>query len=260
MSDTTDSLQPEQTVLVTGAARRIGRHIATDLAACGWKVAIHANNNIEEARRFAHEVCAAGGIAAAFGADLTEPEQIDALVKEAASVLGPLTTLVNCASIFIEDDVRSLDHELFDRHFAIHVRAPSLLAKAFADQRPTNVAGNIINIIDQRVFKLTPQFYSYTLSKSALLTATKTMAQAMAPHIRVNAIGPGPTLKNCRQEDSDFEKQVDALPLRRGPELAEFAKTIRFLVNTPSITGQMIALDGGQHLAWETPDVVGMKE
>ena len=145
-------------------------------------------------------------------------------------------------------------------HFALHIKAPSFLASAFAKQLSPDNTGNIINIIDQRVLKLTPQFYTYTLSKSALYTATKTMAQALAPNIRVNAIGPGPTIKNERQQPSDFQKQINELPLKQGPKLSEFAQTIKFLVETPSITGQMIILDGGQHLIWQTPDVTNVRE
>lgn len=260
MNDTTDGPASEQTVLVTGAARRIGRQIAEDLAAHGWQLGIHANTNVEEARQVAKAICENGGRATAFQADLSSPEDIATLVKEAASDLGPITALINCASVFVDDDIEAIDHEVFDQHFAIHVRAPTLLATAFAAQLPDTVEGNIVNIIDQRVFKLNPRYYSYTLSKSALLTATKTMAQALAPKIRVNAIGPGPTLPNARQDPADFDKQVSRLLLRRAPALREFAETIRFFINTPSITGQMIALDGGQHLAWETPDLLGINE
>ena len=183
------------------------------------------------------------------------------LVSDVSAKLGSITVLVNCASVFLEDDIYQLDETNFDLHYSLHVRAAQLYSQVnIAKQLPSDKLGNIINIIDQRVLKLTPQFYSYTLSKTALHAATKTMAQALAPHIRVNAIGPGPTLKNERQQPSDFQKQIEVLPLQRGPELSEFAQTIKFLVNTPSITGQMIILDGGQHLIWQTPDVTNVRE
>jgi NAD(P)-dependent dehydrogenase (short-subunit alcohol dehydrogenase family) len=142
----------------------------------------------------------------------------------------------------------------------VHVRAPSLLISRFAAQMPDDVQGLVVNIIDQRVWRLNPRFYSYTLSKAALWTATQTLAQALAPRIRVNAIGPGPTLKGSRQTEADFAAQIDGLILKAGPMLTEFGRTIRFLFDTPSITGQMIALDGGQHLAWQTPDVAEIME
>ena len=148
----------------------------------------------------------------------------------------------------------------WDRHFAIHVKAPAILARSFAGALPEGARGLIVNIIDQRVLRPTPRYFSYTLSKSALWTATQTMALALAPRIRVNAVGPGPTLRNARQSDADFRAQVDGLVLRRGPKLAEFGATIRYLWQADSVTGQMIALDGGQHLAWQTPDVTGMAE
>ena len=163
--------------------------------------------------------------------------------------------------MFQDDDVRDFNEELFDKHFAIHLKAPAILAEAMAAANlPDDREGLIVNIIDQRVWKLTPRFFSYTLSKAALWTATQTMAQALAPRIRVNAIGPGPTLANERQKADDFARQAGAVPLERGPELAEFGATIRYLHDTRSVTGQMIALDGGQHLAWETPDVVNVGE
>ena len=148
----------------------------------------------------------------------------------------------------------------WDRHFAIHLKAPVLLAREFARALPADREGLIVNIIDQRVWRPTPRYFSYALSKSALWDATVTMAQALAPRVRVNAIGPGPTIKSARQDDADFQRQVDALLLKRGPVLLEFGATIRYLWEARSVTGQMIALDGGQHLAWRTPDVTGMAE
>jgi len=181
-------------------------------------------------------------------------------VPEAAAALGPLTLLVNNASEFEPDSVGELTPERFDRHMAVNLRAPAFLAQDFAAQVSPDADNLVVNIIDQRVWKLTPHFFSYTLAKSALLTATKTMAQALAPRVRVNAIGPGPTLTSPRQGDEDFRRQYEAVPLRRSSSPDEVADAILFLARAPSVTGQMIALDGGQHLAWETPDVVGIRE
>lgn len=231
-----------------------------DLARHGHAIAIHANNSIAEAQALVEELRTDGCEAIALTADLLDPHQAETLVDRAASALGPLTGLVNSASIFLKDDAEQFDADVFDKHFGIHVRAPSILSAALIRQLPENETGLIVNIIDQRVWKLTPQFYSYTLSKAALWTATQTLAQAYAPRIRVNGIGPGPSFKSERQAEEDFCKQIAAIPMKRGPSADEFGRTIRFLFDTPSITGQMIALDGGQHLAWETPDVAEIIE
>lgn len=248
------------TVLVTGAARRIGKAIALDLAASGYRIAIHANSSGQEAEAVADFIRNAGGVAEVFLADLSDGKATRALHNEVTGKLGAPDIIVNNASVFEDDNVRDFDEDKFDRNFAIHVKAPAILAEAMATNLTDERDGLIINIIDQRVWKLTPRFFSYTLSKAALWTATQTMAQALAPRIRVNAIGPGPTLANERQKDEEFAKQTEAVPLQRGPELAEFGATIRYLHEARSVTGQMIALDGGQHLAWETPDVVGIGE
>lgn len=241
--------------LVTGGARRIGRAIVEDLAAHGFAVAIHANGSFAEAEALAAGLGAAGARAVALKADLTDPNAASGLIAQANARLGPLDLLVNNASVFNKDSLHEFDDAVWERHFALHVKAPSLLARDFARQRPDGVCALIVNVIDQRVWSPNPRFYSYMLSKSALWTATRTMAQALAPDIRVNGIGPGPTLPNERQDPRDFEAQVEALILKRGPALDEFGRAIRFLFDTPSVTGQMIALDGGQHLAWETPDI-----
>jgi NAD(P)-dependent dehydrogenase (short-subunit alcohol dehydrogenase family) len=200
---------------------------------------------------------AAGGQASVVEADLADPEAVGSLIDRAARALGPLTLLVNNASEFSPDEVGTLTPDLWDRHFAVNLRAPVFLAQDFARQLAPDGTGSIVNIVDQRVWKLTPQFYSYTLTKAALFTATRTLAQALAPRIRVNAIGPGPTLSNVRQAEEDFAKQSAAVLLGRGPSPDEIADAVVFLARSPSITGQMIAVDGGQHLAWETADVFG---
>ncbi|MQY48461.1 SDR family oxidoreductase [Rhizobiales bacterium RZME27] len=249
-----------RTVLVTGAARRIGAAICSDLAAHGFAVAIHANEAIAEAESLAARLRQDGAQAIALRANLLDPSETADLIGRVAADLGPLDLLVNNASIFREDNADQFDAEAFEQHFSIHVKAPSILSSAFLAQLPQAASGLIVNVIDQRVWALTPRFYSYTLSKSALWTATQTLAQAYGPRVRVNAIGPGPSFKSPRQSDEDFQTQLSALILKQGPAPEEFGATIRFLFNAPSITGQMVALDGGQHLAWQTPDVAEINE
>jgi NAD(P)-dependent dehydrogenase (short-subunit alcohol dehydrogenase family) len=169
----------------------------------------------------------------------------------------PITLLVNSASLFEDDRVGGLDAAGLDAHYQTNLRAPVLLAQAFAAALAPARDGLIVNILDQRVWRLTPQFFSYTLSKAALWTATQTLAQALAPRIRVNAIGPGPTLPSIHQAPGDFEAESAAVPLGRGPTPGEIAAALRYLIDAPSVTGQMIAVDGGQHLGWRTPDVIG---
>jgi len=248
-------------VLVTGGAQRIGRGIVERLAREGYGVAIHCRRSADEAERIAARIRSAGGRAAVVQAGLAEAAAVERLVDDAARGLGaPLTLLVNNASEFEPDEVTTLTQDRWDRHFAVNLRAPAFLARDFARQLPLDVEGAIVNIVDQRVWKLTPQFFSYTLTKAALFSATQTMAQALAPRIRVNAIGPGPTLANERQGDEDFGKQASAVLLGHGGTPEEIADAVVYLANARSVTGQMIAVDGGQHLAWETPDVVGIRE
>ncbi|MGB3391082.1 MAG: SDR family oxidoreductase [Pseudaminobacter sp.] len=251
---------PGQTALVTGGAKRVGRAIVEDLAAHGFAVAIHCNSSRAEADALAQSIRQAGGRAGVVQADLTDMKAIDGLVGQAAAEVGPIGLLVNNASVFEPDQLGDFDWTTWDRHFAVHLKAPALLTRRFAQALPPEREGLVVNLVDQRVWKPTPMFFSYALSKSALWAATQTMAQALAPRIRVNAIAPGPTLANTRQGQTDFAAQVEGLILRRGPRLADFGATIRYLWEQRSVTGQMIALDGGQHLAWQTPDVTGMSE
>ncbi len=254
-------VSPPKNALVTGAGVRIGASIARDLAKNGWGVAIHCHRNRAAGDALAAEIRAEGGRAAVVTGDLADSQALSRIVADATKALGVIDLLVNNAAMFEGDAIGTLDPELFDRQMRVNLTAPVLLADAFVGRLPENHAGNIINIIDQRVLKLTPQFFSYTLAKSALWTATQTMAQALGPRgIRVNAIGPGPTAISSRQTVDDFARQAAAVPLGAGPRLEEIGRTIRYLVETPSITGQIICLDGGQHLAWETPDVVGVGE
>jgi NAD(P)-dependent dehydrogenase (short-subunit alcohol dehydrogenase family) len=250
----------EKAALVTGGAQRIGRRIVERLATEGYAVAIHCRRSTDEAEHVAAQVREAGGRAAVVQADLADGEAVGRLVPEAVRALGPLSLLVNNASEFEPDEVETLSQERWDRHFAVNLRAPAFLARDFAHQLPLEGLGCIVNIVDQRVWKPTPQFFSYTLTKAALFTATQTMAQALAPRIRVNAIGPGPTLTNVRQGDDDFAKQSSAVLLGHGGTPDEIADAVLYLAGARSVTGQMIAVDGGQHLAWETPDVAGIRE
>jgi NAD(P)-dependent dehydrogenase (short-subunit alcohol dehydrogenase family) len=248
------------TALVTGGARRIGAAIASDLSAAGFAVAIHYHGSDRDARELAEALNDKGGKVALVRADLTDMDAVGRILPEAEEALGPVGLLVNNASIFADDQVTDFGWETWERHFAVHLKAPVELSRLFARALPEGEDGLIVNMIDQRVWKLSPRTFTYTLSKSALWTATRTMAQALAPRIRVNAIGPGPALQGERQTKADFDAQVRAVLLGKAPELSEFGATIRYLWGTPSVTGQMIALDGGQHLAWQTPDVTGIRE
>lgn len=240
---------PPPTALITGAARRIGRAIALDLAAHGWQVAIHYRHSREEATRLADEIDRAGGRAVALPANLAEPHEVQGLVGRCAEVLGAPSCLINNASEFFLDTVGSVTPAGWDTHLNINLKAPVFLAQALYAQLPADVEGNVINIIDQRVWRPTPDFFSYTISKAGLWTATQILAQAMAPRVRVNAIGPGPVLQSVHQTAADFAAETRSTPLQRGPALPEIAAAVRFILATPAMTGQMIALDGGQHLA-----------
>jgi NAD(P)-dependent dehydrogenase (short-subunit alcohol dehydrogenase family) len=238
-----------QTALITGAARRIGRAIALDLAAHGWRVGIHYRHSKAEAEALAVEIGRSGGMAAALPANLADLDDVRSLVARCADALGPPTCLVNNASEFFLDTIGSVTPDGWDTHLDINLKAPVFLAQALYANVPEGAEGNVINIIDQRVWRPTPDFFSYTISKAGLWTATQTLAQAMAPRIRVNAIGPGPVLQSVHQSRADFAAETLTTPLQRGPSLPEIAAAVRFILATPSMTGQMIALDGGQHLA-----------
>ena len=246
--------------LVTGAARRIGREIAAGLARDGWAVALHHNNSEAEASRAVAEIRAAGGKAEAVQADLSDLAATQSLVTAASQSVGPLSLLVNNASLFERDEIGTMTPESWAAHLSINLRAPALLSQAFAAQLPDGADGNIVNITDQRVWAPTPRFFSYAVSKMALWDMTQILARSLAPSIRVNAIGPGPALANSRQSEADFRRQMEATILRRGTSPEEIYAAVRFILSAPAMTGQMIALDGGQHLAWETPDVTGISE
>jgi NAD(P)-dependent dehydrogenase (short-subunit alcohol dehydrogenase family) len=244
-----------KTVLVTGGAKRLGRAITLDLARHGWNIALHYNRSEKEARATEADARTAGVKVALLQADLSHENETAALVSRAVKELGPLTALINSASIFENDDWYSADRASWDKHMETNLRAPFVLSQAFAQQIPRGGKGAIVNLIDQRVLKPTPQFMSYSLSKAGLYWLNTTLAQALAPKVRVNAVGPGPTMRNERQSEADFRRQREATPLGTGAAPQDVCDAVRYLLEATTVTGQMIAVDGGQHLIWNTPDV-----
>ena len=240
------------TALVTGGATRIGRAISLRLATLGWAVAVHYRESDADAQTLADEIEAAGGAAVTLDADLAIESQTAGLMARAA-MLGPVTCLVNNAAEFERDEITDATRESWDMHMETNLRAPFVLCQAMARDLPADAQGAIINLIDQRVWNLTPHFMSYTLSKAGLWTLTRTLALALAPDIRVNAIGPGPTLPSKRQSPTLFAAQQSAQPLGRGAAPDEIADAVAYLLDAPAVTGQMLALDGGQHLGWSHP-------
>jgi NAD(P)-dependent dehydrogenase (short-subunit alcohol dehydrogenase family) len=242
-----------RTALVTGAAHRIGRAIALDLADQGFDLAIHYHRSGDAAEELAVHIRGLGRRAATVAADLGSEDEAAGLIDRAAAALGPVGCLVNNASRFEFDDWDKATRENWDIHMETNLRAPFLLSQNMARALPEDTEGIIVNLLDQRVWNLTPYFVTYTLSKAGLWTLTQTLALALAPRIRVNAIGPGPTLKSERQNDDHFRMQWDATPLQHGATPEEIAAGIRFILAARSMTGQMIALDGGEHLGWAQP-------
>ena len=238
----------QQVALVTGAGDRIGAVLARRLAQEGFAVVVHYRRSAESARAVVAGIKASGGKATTVQADLASRRQRAGLIPKASKPFGPLTILVNNASIYEPDSATDLDETLWDAHFAVHAEAPVFLARDFAAQLPASVDGNIVNIIDERVLHLSPAYLSYTLSKSTLWTATQTLAQSLAPRIRVNAIGPGPTLAPPGKTEPGFKAAIVRLPLQRGANPSEIADGLMFILAARSMTGQMLALDGGQHL------------
>ncbi len=245
------------TALVTGGAQRIGRTICLALARAGYGVVIHARRSKDEAHSLLAELKSLGATGSVVIADLGDPASPARIIKEAAAS-GPLSLLVNNASIFEPDEIGSLNRQSWDRQLAVNLAAPVFLSEAFAAQAPAG--SSIVNVIDQRVLKPTPLFFSYMLSKSALATATVTLAQSLAPKIRVNGVAPGPTLPSSRQDGAVFAAQTKALPLQQGPAPEEIAAAVVFLASAASITGTIVPVDGGQHIAWRTPDIDGVRE
>jgi NAD(P)-dependent dehydrogenase (short-subunit alcohol dehydrogenase family) len=245
----------QRNVLVTGAAKRLGRAIALDLAQAGWNVAVHYNNSDKDAEETAAEIRKSGVRACLLKADVLREDEVQSLVSRATRELGTLTGLVNSASLFENDDWASASRASWDKHMDVNLRAPFVLSQCFAKALPQDMHGAIVNIIDQRVLKPTPQFITYSLSKAGLHWLNTTLAQALAPRIRVNAIAPGPTMINARQSEADFRHQREATILGTGAEPKDVCQAVRYLLDAPVVTGQMIAVDGGQHLIWQTPDV-----
>ncbi len=243
--------------LITGGGKRLGRALAMTLAHQGYDIAIHYGSSAQAAQDTADEIRAIGCQVAVLQADLLVEDEVTTLVSRAATALGgPVDVLINNASIFEPDSLFDADRRSWDRHMGSNLRAPLILTQAFALQKIAT--GLVVNMVDQRVRKLTPQFMTYTLAKSALWTLTQTAAQALGPQgIRVNAIAPGPTLQGSRQSPEDFLAQQQATLLGTGGSLSDITQTLCYLLGAKTITGQMLCVDGGQHLGWETPDVLG---
>jgi NAD(P)-dependent dehydrogenase (short-subunit alcohol dehydrogenase family) len=245
---------PRGGALVTGAARRLGRTLALAAAKAGYDVAIHARTADADTESLIAEIAALGRRAVLALGDLANDADLATLVPRAAAALGPLSLLINNASLFQDDRMGDLTGAALDAHLAANLRAPILLTQAFAAQSPDG--GQVVNIVDQRVWRPTPQYFSYAVSKAALWQATVMSAQALAPAIRVNAIGPGPTLASIHQSAADFAAEAAHVPLAHGASPTDIAAALTYLLDATSVTGQMIAVDGGQHLAWRTPDVI----
>ena len=242
--------------LVTGAGKRIGRAISLFLAARGYAIGLHCNLSRAEAEELAREIDGKGGRAAVIEADLADENALQALIGRTQAELGPPTCLVNNAALFQYDEAPSFDIETWRRHHAVNLLAPVLLARDFALGLPAGETGVVVNIVDQRARRPSPAFFSYGVAKAGLWAATEMLAQALAPRVRVNAIGPGPVLANPNQSAADFAAQQRALPLERGATPADIAAAVGFILDQPAMTGELLLLDGGQHLAWRTPDAL----
>ncbi len=243
-------------IIITGGATRMGAAIARKLSGPNIEILIHYNKSKLKAGKLKKELSSKGTKVYLVKGDLSKETDIKKIIKFAKSKLKYFDCLVNNASLFENDKLENFSLDSWSNHLRTNLRAPALLTKEFAK----NVKGknnNIINIIDQRVFKLTPYFFSYTLSKTGLYTLTKTSAMSLAPNIRVNAIAPGPTIKNQRQSEKHFKKQYLATPLKRQVDVEQICNAVDFFIKNISITGQVLAIDSGQNLNWQTPDVIG---
>ncbi len=251
------SLKPslKSAVLVTGAARRVGAQISRFLVQAGWHVIIHHHNSTDEAEALAADI----GGATVLAADLSDVRAAERLVDEAFACNPGLSAIVNNAAIFQQDEWHNFSAELWDRHMRINALAPTAMACRFAQRLPRPSTGAVVNIIDQRVWRLNPEFLSYTASKATLWSTTQMLAQALAPRVRVNAVGPGPTLQSTHQDSHSFTAEAQTTPLQHAVDPIEIAHAVAYLLSAKSVTGQMIAVDSGQHLAWETPDVMAQR-
>ena len=246
-------------IIITGGATRIGAAIAKSLANYETSIVIHFNKSKGNAFKLRKELESLGSKVYLLKADLGNLKQTQTLLKLAYKKMKRLNCLINNASLFENDNLQNFTDKSFIKHFNVNLRAPAILIQVFK-KLLKNSEGNIINIIDQRVEKLTPYFFSYTLSKSSLVTLTKTAAMKLAPNIKVNGISPGPTLKNSRQSERHFKKQWKSVILKRKVELDSICDGIKFLIKNKNITGEIINIDSGQRLAWNTPDIINVKE
>ena len=240
-------------VLITGAAQRIGAAIATALADDGWTVGIHCFRSSGAAEALCADLKSNGADAYIVGADLADNTAVDGLIAH-ASEAAPVTCLINNASVFERDDLETISRSSWDQHLDVNLWAPVRLSQSLAAALPDGVSGNIVNIVDQRVDNIPPDFISYTISKAGLWALTQSLALSLAPRIRVNAIGPGPVLPSPRQSAAHFYAQASRMPLGRGAPVSEIADGVRYILSATSMTGQLITLDGGQHLGWDFPD------
>ncbi len=250
----------QKNALVTGGAHRIGRAICLSLAGAGYGVCIHHHASGDAALSLAGEITAGGGRAEIIAADLSKEAETAQLIARAGAAIGPLDVLVNNAALFERDEIDTATRESWDRHMEVNLRAPFVLTQAFAGAMAKGTQGNVVNILDQRVQNLTPHFISYTLSKAGLWTLTRTLALALAPNVRVNGIAPGPVLPSPRQSEDTFRRQAEATPLGHAVDPKEVAKGVLFVLESQALTGQMIALDSGQHLHWAPPSSPGNEE
>lgn len=246
------STSQKRTALVTGSARRIGKAIAKALGADGWDVAIHYNRSANDAEALAESIQSLGVRASALKCDLSDAAAVADLIPECNEKLGPLTCLVNNASLFEFDDPVSFSPETWDRHAAINLRAPLQLARAFAEQIPEHEVGCVINMLDQKVFNLNPDFFSYTLTKAAMESATRMLAMSLAPRVRVCGIAPGITLISGQQTKQGFDKAHTHAPLGSSSDVDDIVAAVRYVITAKSMTGETMLIDGGQHL-WPMP-------
>ena len=243
-------------IIITGGATRIGAAIAEKLSGPNVEMVIHYNNSKSAAEKLKKKLSLMGSEIYLIRGDLSKETDLNKIIKFAKNKLKYFDCLINNASLFENDKIENFTYDSWGRHLRTNLRTPALLSKVFAKNTKSK-NNNIINIIDQRIFKLTPFFFSYTISKTGLYTLTKTSAMSLAPKVRVNGIAPGPTLKNTRQSDKHFKKQYLATPLKKQVDVQEICNAVNFFIKNRSITGQVIAIDSGQSLNWQTPDIIG---